>query len=147
MWLDFEQTLIDRLRAQLDPSITVLAARDLAGVKEAMQVTPAVQVYGGEYQPVESSKPGRVAVVDRVWTVVVVVRNAADQKAATAARSDAEPICDAVLAALLGYPATDPADRRLRLTGAPAPLWSPGGFGYYPLAFLRRETVASATNL
>ncbi|HET7300110.1 MAG TPA: hypothetical protein VFJ01_05600, partial [Oleiagrimonas sp.] len=127
MWLDFEPQLTDRLKAQLDASITVLAARDLAGVKEMMQITPAVQVYGGEYTPMESAHTGRVTVVDQLWTVVVVVRNAIDQKAATAARGDAGPICDAVLAALLGWPHTDPADRRLRLTRAPAPLWSPGG--------------------
>lgn len=142
MWLDFEPQLIARLQAKLDASITVLSARDLVGVKETLQAAPAVQVYGGDYAPVEDSKPGRVAVVQQNWLCVVTVRNSSTQKTGAAARSDAGPICDAVLDALLGWPLTDPADRRLQLARAPAPMWTPGGFGYYPLAFTRRITVA-----
>lgn len=141
MWLDFESTIIARLQAKLDASITVLAARSLAGVKEVMQTAPAVQVYGGEYTPAQVSDTGATAIIEQAWTCVVVVSNPKDQTGGSSARSDAGPICDAVLSALLGWPATDPANTRLRLVRAPAPLWSAGGYGYYPLAFTRRMTV------
>lgn len=141
MWLDFEPQLIARLQAKLDTSITVLSARDLVGVKESLQLAPAVQVYGGSYSPVEDAATGRVAVVQQEWMCVVVVRNSTTQKTGSAARADAGPICDAVLSALLGWPDTAPADTRLRLVRGPMPAWTPGGFGYYPLAFTRRLTV------
>lgn len=141
MWLDFEPQLIARLQAKLDPSITVVSARDLVGVKEALQTAPAVQVYGGDYRLLQSAHAGQAAVVAQTWLCVAVVRNAATQKTGSGARADAGAICDAVLAALLGWPLTDPADRRLQLADAPAPMWTPGGFGYYPLAFTRRMTV------
>lgn len=144
MWLDFEPQLIARLQAKLDASITVLSARDLAGVKESLQTAPAVQVYGAPYTPTETAKNGRVVVVDQEWMCVVVVRNASTQKTGSAARLDAGPICDAVLQALLGWPYTEPADTRLRLVRGPMPAWTPGGFGYYPLAFTRRLTVTGS---
>lgn len=144
MWLDFEPRLIAQLQATLPGTVTVLSARDLVGVKEQLQAAPAVQVYGGDYAPVEDAPTGRVAVVQQSWMCVVVVRNSADQKQGAGARAEAGPICDAVLAALLGWPNTDPADTRLKLAKAPAPMWTPGGFGYYPLAFTRRITVTGA---
>lgn len=144
MWLDFETRLIDRLKTTLDSRIAVLSARDLVGVKDALQAAPAVQVYGGSYTPLEDASTGRVAVLQQEWMVVVVVRNSATQATGSAARADAGPICDAVLTSLLGWPATDAADRRLRLARGPMPAWTPGGFGYYPLAFTRKITVTGA---
>lgn len=144
MWLSFEPKLIARLQATLDAAITVVSARDLVGVKEALQLAPAVQVFGGEYRMQESSHTGRVVTVDQTWMCVVVVRNSATQKTGSGARADADSICDAVLQALLGWPPTDAADARLRLVDAPAPLWTPGGFGYYPLAFTRRFSVSAS---
>lgn len=141
MWLDFEPQLVARLQAKLDASITVLSARDLVGVKETLQVAPAVQVYGGDYTPMEPAPTGQSCIVTQTWLCVAVVRNSTDQKTGAAARQNAGGICDAVLTALLGWPLTAPASERLRLSPAPAPAWTPGGFGYYPLAFTRRFAV------
>lgn len=146
MWLDFEPQLIAQLQASLHSDVTVLSARDLVGVKETLQLAPAVQVYGGEYSPIEEAPTGRVAVVQQSWMCVVVVRNSATQKTGSGARADAGPICDAVLACLLGFPATDPAANRLKLAKAPAPMWTPGGFGYYPLAFTRRMAITGLSS-
>lgn len=141
MWLDFEPQLIARLQAKLDASISVLSARDLVGVKELAQAAPAVQVYGGDYRLLQTAHSGQAATVAQTWMCVVVVRNSATQQSGSGARADAGAICDAVLGALLGWPLTATPDQRLALADAPAPMWTPGGFGYYPLAFTRRMGI------
>ena len=141
VWLALEPRLIERLTAKLDAAVAVQPARDLAGVKEALQRVPGVQVYPGGYRPANEDGAGLTQLIDQSWIVVVVVRNAADQKSGAAARADASPVCDAVLRALLGWRPGAPYGP-LKLAAPPAPpLWSPGGYGYYPFAFTTRFTV------
>ena len=139
-WLELEDLLVERLKAELAPGIKVQTARDLAGVLENGQASPGVQIYHSRYTPTQEQAAGAVQEVEQSWIAVVVVRNAATQLTGAAARNAASPICDAVLNALLGHkPGKDFTP--LKLTSAPGAAWSKGGFGYYPLGFTSRLTV------
>ena len=144
-WLGLEPLLLEHLRRALPKAVKVVSARDLAGVKEAAQNTPSVQIYHRGYRPLDEQAAGALQRVEQTWLAVVVVRNAAGQKDGTATRADASDHCDAVLTALLGWK-PDKSYSALRLaSGAPPPAWSPGGFGYYPLAFTTNFSMKGAS--
>lgn len=148
VWLSMRDKILQRATdvvGQVDSSIQVLSARDLSGVKEASQPPKSVQVYGPSYKPLDENGAGIVQ-VEQTWMIVVCTRNPADQKAGTAAQDDASPICDAVLQAFVGWKPGAPFSH-WKLAGPPAaPMWSPGGFGYYPFSFTTRLTVKGAAN-
>lgn len=146
LFLGVEDLLIERLEARMPDGVQVVRARDLAGVKEAAQFAPAVQVYGGTYTPAADNNNGADQLIRQSWTMVVVVRNARDQKTAEATKREAGALCDEVLKAVLGWRPGKPYMGAFHLTPAPAPIWSPGGCGYYPLGFAIQFTVKGDGN-
>jgi hypothetical protein len=144
-WLGLEALLLAHLRESLPKTVKVLSASDLAGVKEAGQQTPSVQIYHRGYRPVEFQAAGAIQRVEQTWLAVVVVRNAAGQKDGAATRGAASEHCDAVLKALLGWKPSKTYSALQLASGAPPPAWSPGGFGYYPLAFSTSFSIKGAS--
>lgn len=139
-WLGLESPLIERLVGKLDSKVKVLPARDITGIVEAAQVTPAVHIYFGGYRPLDEQVTGGVQQIEQTWYVVTAVRHPAGQQNGKATRNEAGHISSQVLAYLLGWlPGKE--FTRLKLAGAPKPAFSKGGFGYVPLGFTTRLTV------
>lgn len=122
-----------RLRA-LCPTAgdNVFSTADLAGVKEARQVTPALHVVLHSYQPL-SDDYGSTSRWRETWLVVVVVKNVRQGVGAQAVRDEAPALLAETLAALDGWrcPGTVAL---VRAVAPPAPVIT-DGFGYFPLAF------------
>ena len=130
-YLELEGLITERLAA-CGVTARVLSAADLAGVDEASQITPALHViYDGD-KIVEMSAYGSARVAQG-WLVVVAVRNARDQRAGTAARSEAGPLAQQVLGALMGW-VPSPRWGACKKTNGPKPLFT-AGFFYLPLRF------------
>lgn len=136
-YLELEGLIMARLAAGV-AGVRVLSAADLAGVAEEAQVTPAIHViYAGD-RIVESDQYGTARVAQQ-WLVVVAVRNARSQRRGEAARSDAGPIAQQVLATMKGW---EPGSRwsYARRVAAPKPVFS-AGFLYVPFQF-EMEAIA-----
>ncbi len=137
-YLAAEGLIVGRLEASLGAQVrAVFSAADLAGVAEQAQITPAVHVvYDGDRLGDEAGRHRAQQVYQR-WLVIVAVRNAKGQATGKGARESAGPIISAVLAALQGWQPS-PDHQPLRRIDAPRPVFSPGGFAYFPLAFETR---------
>lgn len=140
----FEQLLVDRLKSQLadlSPKVKIITSADLAGITEAQQVTPAVQVIYRGYRVQDVRTDGRAARFEQTWLAVVATRNVASLRSGDAARADAGAIARRVLKALMGH--TLPGSSRpLRPTDAPEAAYS-AGFMYLPLAFTAELAVTN----
>jgi hypothetical protein len=135
-YLAAEALIIQRLQSQV-PGMKALSAADLADVAEAKQTTPAFHVlYHGD-RLVDAQGRGQAQAVAQRWMIVITVRTARDQGKGGAARNTAGPHLDAALKALSGWE-PDQSHGALRRVAAPRPVYSKGGFAYFPLAF---ETV------
>lgn len=135
-FLVLEQAIADRLTEQLadmTPVVKVLTSKDLAGVTEDQQITPAVHVIYKGYRMVEGRTDGNTARVEQTWLAVVATRNAKTQRTGTAARADAGLIARRVLSALMAFK-PDGCSKPLRLTDAPDG-GGTSGFAYLPLGF------------
>lgn len=131
MFLALEPLLIERLSARVQDVKAVLSARDLAGITEGQQPTPAVHVVYDGYRVAQDTGNGGAKLRQR-WLVIVCVRNVRQENAAAAAREDADRAIDSVISALLGWEA--PGFGPLSLAEAPRPLLA-NGFGYFPVGF------------
>ena len=133
----FEQLLVTRLQTQLAdmlPKVKVITSSDLAGITEAQQVTPAVQVIYRGYRVQDVRTDGRAARFEQTYLAVVATRNVSSLRSGDAARADAGAIARRVLKALMGH--TLPGSSRpLRPADAPEAAYS-AGFMYLPLAFV-----------
>ncbi|MDW7746584.1 hypothetical protein [Halomonas sp.] len=140
-YLVAEGLILARLEAQLADlsGLKVLSAADLAGVTEGAQHTPALHViYMGDAVPGgEQVDQGNYHVLRQRWMVVVAVRNARQQRTGQAAREAAGPLLSRAIQALSGWRPGQGLGPLARVS-APAPAFTPGGFGYFPLQF---ETV------
>lgn len=120
-----------RAAATLAPE-AVFSTADLAGVKEASQITPARHVVLHSYEPI--SNVG----ADRRWRetylVVTVVRNARQGVGAQAVRDEASPIHAETLALLDNWKPPG-ALTPLEVVGPISPEITKA-FGYFPLAFV-----------
>ena len=138
----FEQLLVARLKDQLadiTPKVAVITSSDLAGISEAQQTTPAVQVIYRGYNVTDSRSDGRAARFEQTWLAVVATRNVASLRSGEAARADAGAIASRVLKALMGYTLPG-ASKPLRPESAPEAAYS-AGFMYLPLAFVAELAV------
>ena len=139
-WLSLEPLLIARLVAKLDSKVKVLPARDITGIVESAQHTPAVHIYFGGYRPLGDQVNGAIQQIEQTWYAVTAVRHPAAQQNGQASRNEAGQLSSQVLRYLLGWsPGKDYT--RLQLAAAPRPLFSKGGFGYVPLGFTTRLSV------
>ena len=129
-----EPLLIARIEDQVPDLRAVLSAADLAGVKAASQVTPAVHVlYGGDDVPTREGDRGWTGKPQKIlqrWMAVVAVRNARTQRTGAAAREDAGPLLSQLIGALAGFQ-LDPALGPLKRIPAPQPAYD-AGFAYFP---------------
>jgi hypothetical protein len=115
--------ILDRLQdlKRTWPSLALLSARDLAGVRLAEERLPAVHVlYVGDDLPATDPKSALVE-VDQVWGVVASVR---DARQVGEAQVEVGEIITAILARLQGW--TPPEGRPLRRVRAPGPLYHAG---------------------
>lgn len=133
-FLGLEPLLVERLESRLEARVkAVLRARDLAGVAEQRQVTPAVYVIYQGHRPTEQRGDGAVQRVAQQWMVVTAVRNVRAVREGQGVREEAGPIVAAVLGALLGWRPSDDYSP-LHLVAGPAAGWT-AGYGYVPLVF------------
>ena len=131
--LHLEPVIVERLRAVLPKGVRVMSAADLAGVKDMTQFAPSVSVMYQGYRVKKTEANDMVSLVEQTWLTVIVTRNVRDQKAGTAARTDAGPIGIAIHGALAGW-LPEGACRNMRLTDAPN-AGSEAGLFYMPLAW------------
>lgn len=135
MFLDTGPLLARRL-LECCPTATdnIFHARDLADVKEASQVTPALHLVLHSYGPASNDGSGGSDTRWReIWLVVAVVKNARQNVGAQAIRDEAPPMLREVLAALDGWRCPG-AVGLVRAIDPPRPLISKT-HGYFPLAF------------
>ncbi len=135
-FLMLEQVIVAQLEialADLSPAVKVLTSKDLAGVTEDQQFTPAVQVIYRGYRMVEGRTDGNTARVEQSWLAVVATRNAKTQRTGSAARSEAGLIARRVLSALMAFK-PEGCSKPLRLSDAPD-AGGTSGFAYLPLGF------------
>jgi len=115
------------------PTLAVLSARDLAGVRESEQRLPAVHVlYVGDRLEAPQGR-GAVQTIDQGWMVVAAVRDLRD---AEASAEQMGPLLDALLHLLLGW-RPSPEHGELRREQAPTPIYRSGVL-YVPLLFRSR---------
>ena len=138
-WLAPEQHLVALVKAAvagLVPAVHVLTRKDLAGVKEAAQLVPALHiVYAGTRVADHQYKTTRYA---HKWLLVAAVRNVADTVGNQAARADAGALLELGVNALTNAEVPGCATRLTPVTPPPP---SPGaGYYYLPAAF-EVETV------
>jgi len=140
-----EPHIVARLKgalADLQPAVHVLTAAQLAGVKEAAQLTPAVHVVWNGFRVTDTRSDGAIAKLDHTWLVVAAVRNVAGTRNGAAARRDAGELAARAGAALMGFRPPNVAGP-MRLAPAPPAGYS-GGYLYLPLAFLVESVFRSA---
>lgn len=144
-YLAAEELILARLSAVLGTDAKALAARDLAGVKESAQITPAVHVILDGDTPKGQAVRGKHCTVEQRWLLVVVTRSARDARSGAGARDAAGPLITGVLNAMSGW---SPPESRFQPFSRTAtnyrPQYSPGGFFYFPLAFATEFAFTAA---
>lgn len=121
----------------------VFSTADLASVKEAQQVTPALHVVLHSYQPVENDGAGDNRWRE-IWLVIAVVKNVRQGTGAKAVRDTAPPLLSEVVAALDGWRCPGTVGL-VRAVPPPQPMIT-SGFGYFPLAFSNDVVTDGAEN-
>ena len=119
--------------AGMTPKVHVLSTKDLAGVTEATQLTPAVHLVYDAYKITERRSDGSAVKLAQTWLAVVTTRNMKDLASGAAARSDAGAIAFRVAAAFMGF-RPEGACSAMQLDDGPRAANS-AGFQYLPLAF------------
>ena len=133
-----EPLLIARLQAVLPPEAQVLTApymADLAELETRGVKLPAVYVMHLDGVPIEAPHGSRfgLRLVQR-WAVVAAVLERSVQPQATAARSQAGELGEAIVQALHGYLPVTPG-KALALARVLFPLYRAGGLQLLPLIF------------
>lgn len=132
-YLAFGELLRERLREKVTSAKAVKTASEIAGLNEKAIVSPTLFVlYMGD-APADTDDDWDARITTQRWLVVVAVRNRRDQAGGEGVQDEAGPVIGEVINALRDWhPGGD--FRRPRRIAAPAPGWTPGGFGYYPIA-------------
>lgn len=127
--------LIARLKAELPPTVFVLSAKDLAGVKEAAQQAPAVHVVYQTHAPKQGAG-GAWSGIEQTWLTVAVVRNVSSLAGAEAPMAEAGPLMAGVVNALqLWVPAGHADFQGIHLKPSPPAGYTRAGFAYFPIAW------------
>lgn len=125
-----EQAICDRLLATVSG---LKAAKRIADIADAQTTagnqSPAAFVAYDGMQPGATRAENRVQIVTVRWMVILAVRNARGQQAATGVRDEASPILSAMLAALVGWRPSDEFYEMGALAGGGQTFSS--GFGYF----------------
>lgn len=132
-FMSIEPLLVARIGQTVKvPSLKVITASELAGVKENAQPVPAVHVIYDGFTVHEDK--GLVEIVER-WLTVVAVRNLKTARSGEDVRQDAGQILAALFESLLGWQAD--GVKPLLPTNPPRPGFN-AGYGYFPLAWSAR---------
>ncbi|AVO33047.1 phage tail terminator protein [Ottowia oryzae] len=135
-FLAIEPRLVELVKAAtagLKPAVHVLAAADLADVKVAKQLAPAVHViYGGAPQVIENQGT-RVLLLHR-WHVVCVVRHVGSTRTGEQAREALGPLAGLVLSALL-HARVEGATLPVALSDQQRAPWFDSGTQFLPFTF------------
>jgi len=130
--------IIERLRQQVPELRDVLTMEDAAQVQESAVASPVAYVaYDGDTLG-DGVVRGAPQVVTQRWLVVLAVRSARQQRAAT--HEAAGPLLSKIIAALAGF-TPPPLRRPLRRTTTPRVNYRPGGLTLYPLAWAGELTT------
>jgi hypothetical protein len=126
-FLALEALMVDRLAAELPPTVRVMRAADMTSAKAGAPETVFVMFNG--FRPKEPR--GALVEVEQDWLTVVMLRN---QKTLSAdgARAEAGPVMAAVIDALLHHTFT--GYKRLRLSSGPPPVYE-GGMALFPIGW------------
>lgn len=138
-----EEAMVNRVREKLGTLVKyVYSASELAQIEEESQKTPAVMVAFNGYAPIapNGGSLGKIQLTEKFWIVAIHVRNAKGSRTQEGARSEASPIIEGVLAALLGWRPPIDGEMPLALSAAPGAAFTDAGFAYYPIAFTNRRT-------
>ena len=133
-FLALEPRIIALLKTALSnrsPAVHVLAAADLADVKTARQLTPAVHVIYGGYRIDEDQ--GVRLLLSHTWHVVVVVSHVGSTRSGEHARAQLGPLLSTVISTLIAA-RIDGATRPLELA-TPRAAWFDAGTQFVPSAF------------
>lgn len=143
-WLALEPLLVARLKAEVPELRAVYLAADIAALDVQQDprdaATPAAHVmYLGDQVgagSAASAGSGEVQMVDQVWCVALVVRNA---RGAEAVRADMGPLLSRVIKSLAGWAPDLPGMRPLKRSSArTAPRFDGKGKAIFPLFFSAR---------
>lgn len=138
MFADTEEKILARLRERMPDGTTVEPLRELERVPQLRQRAPAVWViYDGFSPTTERIANGQIQQVRQDWFVVVAAKSARGNGDVADARDQAAQLCEAVLAALLGFHLG--GGKYLQLGEAPGPEYD-GGYCHVPLAFSNSAT-------
>lgn len=145
---DLETAIIARLEAQLatlSPVPRVFPAADLANVRDKSQSAASVFVaYNGIIEVDDQANAPHVAKLTTEFIIWIVSRSASRHGSQQGTREAADPLVEAVIAALMGW-RPSPQVERLRLGQAPGEVYA-DGFGYFPLTFTCRRQVRGTIN-
>ena len=113
---------------------SVKTAADIAGIEEKSIQTPCCFVlYQGD-NPQDGQRDFDARMVTQRWLVILAVRNKRDQAGGAGVQEIAGPLLSQIIDSIGTWqPGTN--FRRPQRTAGPSPGWSPGGSGYYPLAY------------
>lgn len=144
-YLEIEAPVIARLEHEVRDAKAVFGAADLAGMKQAGQVTPALHViydgdevlsdragHGARAEEYPTRYRGKAHVRQR-WLVVVAVRNAKVAGSGVAVNETAGPLIQRVMEVLCGWQPTQTSQPLTRRTG-PRPVYQES-YAYFPLLF------------
>jgi hypothetical protein len=136
--------IVSRLKARCaSVNGNVFVTDDLANVKDAAQVSPALHVLLGDYE-VEDRAGGEVNWRE-TWIVVAVVRHSARTSRAQSQRENAAQIIAEALAALSGWRPGPPVAGALTVVTGPRPRII-DTHAYFPLAFEAHVVSAGASH-
>jgi len=128
------------LRAKLESLGLFKAVWGLADLNaEKAKPTPCAYVVYDGAQVAQTNAAGAEAKIVARWLVALAVKNAARAGDGAAAREDARPLADAVLAALMGW-RPDAAHQPLVLADLPRPE-AAAGLIYLPLVFTTTQII------
>jgi len=142
-FMALEPLILDRLRATLPAYVHVLGARDLAGLTEGTQPTPAVHVLYRTYRPVRAAA-AMWEELDQYWLTVLAVRNVGTLQTGEAMRAEVGPLMGAVIGALGAWVPDLPGYKSLHLEAAPEAGYRTG-FAYFPIGWRVGMRVRAAS--
>lgn len=146
-FMAMEDPMLELLRSAVQdlPTVKVLTAADLEGVKAQAQHTPALHLIYKGFRPLNSqvAAAGVRVRVEHTWLLIAVTKNVSTVRSGKAARADAAPLLARGVLALAGA-SLPGATKPVEMAAAPAPVYDAGHL-YLPSAF-KVESLFQRTN-
>lgn len=133
-FLAFGELLKKRMHETIAGVQAVKTASELAGIEEKALASPSIfVVYQGDRPPKDSDQFATHYTTQR-WLIVLAVRNKRDAAGGSGAQAEAGPMLAQIIHSMSAWQPGEGFRRPARVS-APAPGWTPGGFGYFPVAY------------